>query len=380
MNYNQLIKDNKISVLIIFASLFSSLCFLFLPLEGDEVTYLHIADNILSGKFYQINKPSTVTPVLPFILAFFKINSFPMLGFALNKLFYIFLTVLGFRYMYLFLRKIDINDKVILSIIALTIVNPIGVQFFARLYPEAILFFCFWGFLYFSISENNGTNFIKMLVFFLLLSMTRYLYFVLGPIVIYNMYQYYKKNKNIYHLIKYTAILSLPVFLWFKYVYNIEHNNLSEISYFNRFRTDNQLLYNIKAGLGIIKHRAAHRINGVPAFISLFVPVTGYRNYILSIILIIGFITGYLKVHRPIGVKVLALSIFLVMSGFVVAGTGFSRYWLILLPSFLLGYYFLVTHLLKFNDKWFIYIAQILSLIYMVNNMRIALLVINRVI
>jgi hypothetical protein len=379
LNIKRFIKEEKIFTLIILLSLISSLRSLIIPLHGDELTYFKIASNILNGKYYQVNNPSTVTPIIPFIMAFFKTSTLPIIGFALNKLFFIGLTTFGFRYLYLFLKKQQINNRVILSIIVLTVVNPIGVNFFSSLYPEAILFFCFWGFMYYSIAEHNTTNFIKMLGLFLFLIMTRYLYIVLGVIVIFNFYQYYKTNnkQTIYQLIKYTVILILPIIFWSKYVYNIEQNNLSEISYFNRFKTDNQLLYNIKAGLGLIKHHEVSRVNGIPAFISLFVPITGFRNYLLSVILIFAFIFGYVRKDNLLGIKILITSILLTMFGLIIAGTGFSRYWLILLPGFLLGYYFLISKF-KINNKWFIYMAQIVSFVYILNELRIDLLILNR--
>lgn len=218
-----------------------------------------------------------------------------------------------------------------------------------------------------------------MIALFLLLSMTRHLYFLLGVIVTFNFYQYYiaTNKQTIFQYIKYTFILVLPIIFWAKYVYNIEQNNLSEISYFNRFKPDNQLFYNVKAGLGLIKHDEVNRVNGIPAFISLFVPITGFRNYLLSAILIFAFIFGYFRNKRFLGINILITSILLTMLGLIIAGTGFSRYWLILLPGFLLGYYFLLSEL-NINDKWFIYLAQIVSFIYILNEVRLDFIILNR--
>ena len=379
MNIKRFIKEEKVFALIICLSVISSLRSLLMPLYGDELTYLKIADNILNGKYYLSNNPSTVSPIIPFIIAFFKTSSLPMLGFSINKLFHIGLTTIGFRYLYLFLRKQQINRRIIFSIIALTLVNPIGISFFSSLHPEALLFFCFWGFMYYSVSEYTNKNFIYMIALFLLLSMTRHLYFLLGVIVTFNFYQYYiaTNKQTIFQYIKYTFILVLPIIFWAKYVYNIEQNNLSEISYFNRFKPDNQLFYNVKAGLGLIKHDEVNRVNGIPAFISLFVPITGFRNYLLSAILIFAFIFGYFRNKRFLGINILITSILLTMLGLIIAGTGFSRYWLILLPGFLLGYYFLLSEL-NINDKWFIYLAQIVSFIYILNEVRLDFIILNR--
>lgn len=42
----------------------------------------------------------------------------------------------------------------------------------------------------------------------------------------------------------------VPVVIWLKYVYNVESNQLTQLTYFNRFKEENALWYNIKAGLG----------------------------------------------------------------------------------------------------------------------------------
>lgn len=379
MKILNLIKQEKIFAIIFFLSLISSLRALMLPLLGDETTYASISENILSGRYYQVNHPSTVTPIIPFIMSFFKVNSFPYLGFILHKLFNIGLMFLGFRLAYLFFKKQQLNRRVILAILALTATNTIGIAFFPSLYPESILFFCFWGFMYYFNSELNTNTFLKTLIFFLLLSITRHLYLILGILVLYKLYEHYKlrDRKSIYKLITYSFILTLPLIFWFKYIYNIEMQNLSEISYFNRFKTDNQLLYNMKAGLGLIQHHEAGKINGIPAFISLFVPITGFRNYLLSLVLILSFIYGYVRKNNTEGIKILLTSIVLLMTGLIFAGTGFSRYWLILLPGFLLGYYLLGTKF-KMKDDWFIYASQILCFIYIANELRLDYLIFNK--
>jgi hypothetical protein len=380
MNLKQFIKEEKIFTIIILFSLLSCFRSLIIPLQGDEITYLKIANNLLNGRYYQINNPSTVTPIMPFILAFFKLNTFPMLGFALAKLFNIALMLFGFRYLYLFLKNQSIDSRIIFSIIALTVSNSNSVAWFGSLYPESILFFCFWGFIYYSsLKDYKTNNYIKMFGLFVLISLTRYLYLVLGLIIVYNLFKYYKINKKqvISKVLPYSILLILPLIFWFKYVYNIEQNNLSEISYFNRFKTENQLLYNIKSGLGIIKHSEVSRVNGIPAFISLFIPITGLRDYVTSIILILAFIYGYIRKNNSLGIKILLTAILLTMLGLIFAGTGFSRYWLILLPSFLLGYYFLVQKL-NIKDKWFVYVSQIVCFVYIVNEIRIDFLILNK--
>jgi len=379
MKIKKILKEEKIFGIIFLLSLLSAFRSFIIPLRGDELTYLKLANNMLEGNYYLTNYPSTISPIIPFIIAFFKINSYPILGFILSKLLHIGLTIFGLRYLYLFLKNQQINNRIVLAILALTVANPIGISAFPSLYPEAVLFFCFWGLIYYSSLEYKTENYLKMFVLFLLLIMTRYLYLVLGALVVFNFYQYYKNNskQDIYKLLAYCFILMIPIIFWAKYVYNIEQNNLSEISYFNRFKTDNQLIYNIKSGLGIIKHHEVNKINGIPAFVSLFLPITGFRNILGSVLLIFAFIFGYFRKPNSLGIKTLLVSILLTMLGLIFAGTGFSRYWLILLPGFLLGYYFL-TSSFNIKDKWFVYAAQIICFIYIINEIRLDIVVLNK--
>ncbi len=197
--------------------------------------------------------------------------------------------------------------------------------------------------------------------------------------VLFNFYRYYKASSRaqLQKLIKYSVLCTLPVLLWLKYVSNIEQNDLAELSYFSRFKAENPTLYNIKSGLGIIKHEEVNRINGIPAFASLFVPIDGFRNFILSIGLILAFVIGYFRKNNPLGAKLLITAISLTMLGLIFAGTGFSRYWLILLPGFILGYYFLAS---KFNipDKWFVYTSYAICFVYIINEFRLDYLIINK--
>ena len=158
---------------------------------------------------------------------------------------------------------------------------------------------------------------------------------------------------------------------------SVDEQNLTEIRYVSRFKVDNPLLYNIKCGLGLEQHYEVDKINGIPAFISLFVPKTGIRSHIVSVILIGGFVFGYYRKLKSNEIKKLAISIIMIMFGFLIAGTGFSRYWLVLLPGFYLGYYFLFKSF-NIKEKWFIYLSQLLALIYIVNEIRLDIIILER--
>lgn len=374
------IKNNKVFSSIILLTFLSALRTFIIPPQGDEITYLKIGNNIINGQYYLNEYPSTVTPIIPFLVAFFNIPT-TGLGFALLKCFHILLTIIGFRYLFLVLKRVLIPEIIIFSIIALTIANSNSVAWFTTIYPEAILFFSFWGFLYYATHEMTLTNVKKMLFFLLLLVLTRYVYAILGVLVFFYFYKFIT-SKSIHTLDKrklflYAVLAALPLIFWFKYVYNIEKNNLSEISYFTRFKSDHSFLNNIKYGLGISQSPEVSRINGIPAFISLFVPITGFRNSIGSIFLIIVFLFGYFKTPKSFSITVIFGATILIMVGLIFAGTGFSRYWIVLLPSILLGYYFVSKHL-NINEKWVVWCAQLIAFIYILNEFRLDYIILNK--
>jgi hypothetical protein len=126
------------------------------------------------------------------------------------------------------------------------------------------------------------------------------------------------------------------------------------------------------------QHHQVNRINGVPAFISLFIPITGIRNFTISLVLLFAVFFGLYKYRKNDIIKQLSLIIGLSFLGFVLAGTGFSRYWLVLLPIIYLSFYYLYSSYIKKTD-YFIYAFNLISLILVLNEMRITLLLINKI-
>jgi len=372
--------DKKIFLSIICISVLSSLRALFVPLAFDEITYLKLSNNILSGQYFIKNSPSSIAPAIPFLFAIFKVKSYPLLGFILHKVFNIMLAILGGRYFYLFVKKQQLKQTVILALLALIAVNPNSVAWFSSLYPEALLFFSLWGFIFYVTEPISKIVLIKTLTFFVLMVFTRYVYAILGIIILYKYYDYLRNNFSKYGImiIKYSLLFAIPVLLWGKFILNIENQNLSEISYFDRFKTESPILYNIKCGLGLEKHYEVDKINGIPAFATLFVPKTGFRNYGFSLLLIFGFIYGLLTQRLMLNVRVLFLTTLLIMLGLIIAGTGFSRYWLVLLPSFCLGYYYLFQKL-GLKDLYFVRFSQLIALIYIVNEIRLDIMILNKI-
>lgn len=376
-NHFTFISHNKLLSLLIFISGISALRTLFLPISGDEITYSRIAENIITqGQYFFSGKPSTITPTLPFIISLFHIPANPVVGFLLAKLTNLLFIFIGLRYLLYFFKNLGLKKEILWSLLLLTIVNTNFVLGSIPLYPEALLFCCTWIFIYHLNKKYQGPkDVILLLVPFVVLVLTRYLFAVFGALIIWSLWPYLKKLvlekkfSEMWKVLMYSLLCFLPLLLWFKYVFHVEQNTDLSLSYFNRFKHQ-EIWYNIKAGLGLIQHAEVGNINGIPAFITLFLPITGFRNWILSIILILAFILGYFsKLKDPAYQKVFA-AILLIMAGLVFAGTGFSRYWLPMLPGFLLGFYLFFSSI-KFKDDTFILLAKIAAVVYVINGIRL---------
>jgi hypothetical protein len=365
-------------------SFVSALRLMLFPLASDEIQYAEIGKNIVTkGQYSLFGVPSTFTPTLPFLVALFYIKSMPALSFVLIRIVNIVLMTIGFRFCYLFLKKINISANIALLIVLLSATNDTVVTWCTAIYPESILFCFFWMFLYYVIDRIESP---KQILYFLVplffLIITRYLYGVFLLIAAYYIVEYLmrlyaaKDFKSIYKVILISFICLVPLLLWFKYVLMVENEVYLDQSYFKRYK-DNDLFYNIKAGLGLIKHEEVMRINGIPAFVSLFVPVTGLRNWIASVGLILVFCYGFYTKWNSKEFRLVAIAIFLVMIGLIFAGTGFSRYWLVLLPAIWVGFYLFFISF-KFNEKYFEILALMLSILYVLNELRLDYMLLNK--
>ncbi|WP_396157173.1 hypothetical protein [Flavobacterium sp.] len=380
----QLLKFKYIFYSLLLVSFLSSLRNLLLPLVFDELQYAEIGKNMITkGEYSLFGSPSTFTPILPFLVSLFYIKSCPAIGFAFVKFANLSLMIVGLRYCFLYLKKLDLPGNIALLIVLVTAVNNSFITWSTVIYPESILFCAFWIFIYNVTGEiKTNSQVIGILIPIVILMITRYLYAVLGVVLLYVVLQYviglYKEKKynHMMQLVFISLLCFLPLLIWFKYVFSIESNHTLNQSYFTRFK-NNDVFYNIKAGLGILKHDEVDKVNGIPAFVSLFAPVTGLRNWLASIVLILFFSIGLLSKWSSVKYRILALSIFLIMLGLILAGTGFSRYWLVLLPGFWLGFYEFFN-LFRIKEKYFIYFVILLSTLYVMNEVRLDYIILKR--
>jgi len=371
------IKFNWIFFIIITSTVLLSLPNLFTDLKGDEITYNQISNNILTSKYFFKKKPSTVTPIIPLINSLFKFPPFFNISTIGNRLLNMIFAGLGLFFLYKTLKRNNLSTIIIHSILILCVTNNIFLAYFNTIYPESILFFSFWGIIYYLQEPKSVTNFVKILLLLVIATLTRYIYITLGLLVLLYFINLLKEQKKDRLKIIYsTMIFVIPLFFWAKHIYIVEHTLENNISYFSRYNVENPILYNIKCGIGLEKSFEVDKYNGIPAFISVFIPKTGIRNWTISIILILTCIIGYIRKEKNIDFSNISCNTLLIMLALILAGTGFSRYWIVLLPSFIIGFY-LFTLKLKLNDKYFYYASLSISIIYLINQFRVDLLIIK---
>lgn len=352
-----------------------------MPTIADENTYLKISLKILQGKFYQDDSATSLSPLIPVLLALFHIPKLELFNVLCMKFLNLGFMVLGFRYCYKFFREhLNLDNLITCCILLLFASNHQTLSWTTRVYPESIAVFSFWAFLFYVIKPLSITNLYKVLLFFVLLFFTRYVFAVLGVLVLWYSYNLLIKQINTTHIFRVLLIslcFSLPVLFWIKYMYFIESTVTTDVSYFHRFKGENPILFNIKCGLGLEQSSEVNKVNGLPAFASLFIPITGYRNFLVSILLLVAALGPYLLHLKNKVTNTMLVAVTVVMLGYVFAGTGFSRYWLFLIPIYVYGFYLLMKRL-KINDRWFVLLAIIISSLSIINELRLTIKILGR--
>ncbi len=353
-------------------------------LTGDEITYFNIAQELANnGRFYHEGLPSMVSPVMPFIIlvgTFFQPDESiiwipKLIGFSFS--------LIGLNFLWRFLKAMAISDTNATCIVALTICNPVFIRFSASLYPDAIAFGLFWILIYMMTRIKKMKHLFIILLVAAMLVLTRYVFAVLLIPIVFVFYQ------NRQHLLKFAAnksnfivysvlitLTTIPLFLWTEYILSFTGERSTTISYFSRYEQDG-LFGQIKTGLGFIKGEEVARVNGIPAFATVFLPITGFRSWFVSLAILIPIVIGWVLTWKQLLSKIIIISAFIILSGYVLAGTGFSRYWLGLIPIFIFGI-FSFAKKMKFSDNKLYIATLIICSIYILNEIRLDILVIQR--
>ncbi len=376
--------ENKliyISIFLMLVSLLSSLRGLFTPLHGDEFTYVSLAESMVkNGEFVLNGSASTVIPIVPSIIACFHFFTSLETSIILSRALQFMIALIGLFYVYKSFKILKVTDKFVLPLLCLVAVNSNFIVGITKVYPDSILFCFLWILLFHLLKKEKGlTSWFIIFMSCAALVLTRYSYAVIGLPVLIELIRHLKRHglwrPQTVIMILMIVVTSLPILLWVYYVSSIESEQVNGISYFNRFK-NHGLWYNVQAGLGFIQHHEVGKINGIPAFASLFIPITGLRTWFLSVPLLIVSLTGlffYINTKN----NLLLLVAMLIMLSFVFAGTGFSRYWLPLLPVFIYSIYLLFRKL-NVSTVWLTYGVILLSMIYVLNELRLNIMVYHK--
>lgn len=354
---------------------------LFTPLFGDETTYLAIAQSTISNGFYSLNgNPSSVTPIISYLLLVCSGFSVPITNISIAKLISYLCGLVGvlFFYKYLKLKKVDNMTR--LALVLFVTSSPVFAAWIGTLYPEGFILMGFWTFIYYFNKDFSIRSWIFILLAGVLIVLARYVYAVLGLLVIGYLFLGLRtmesglKRASFFKFMGFAVFIAIPLITWFYHVYIVESAPSSGLTYFNRFE-EQSFFDRVKAGIGLIKAPNVSRVNGTPALANMFIPITGFRSWLLSIPLLILLIVGYTK-EKAKKHRALCIALVLVLLGFVFSGTGFTRYWLALLPSFILGFYFCIPQTTHWQ-KIVLVASVCLALLYIANEIRITAMVLS---
>jgi hypothetical protein len=371
----------KLFLFITGLSFLFSLMNLFKPLDGDELEYRELAESLLkNGRYFVYGQPSTFSPLVPFLISFFYLKSMPAIGFALAKLANWIFVLAGMYFANKTLKFLNIDKAIRYSILMLTITNTHIILWSSSLLPDPLIFGFFWMFLFFvarSLLNPASINYFYLLLVFSLLVMGRYVYAVYGVFVLWVLWEDAKINKALFwdkKLFTRRLVMGvlgcIPLLLWARYVSSVEMNQTLESTYFSRFY-DFNFFERIKIGLGL-RDQGNGRVNGIPAIISLFIPKTGFREWITSLAILLIVLTGLFFGHAKKVDNLLRFALLLLLLGLVFAATGFSRYWMPLLPIFWLGMYYFYRKF-KLDNKYFVYFGLLFIMLYLANAARLNL-------
>lgn len=374
-----------------------SLKYYFIPLNGDELKYFEIAENFKNhGQYYYKNQPSTFIPSIPLLIVLFDIPSNPMLGITLLRLFVFIMLLVGVFYAN---KVLDyaLSDRYIINIILLGVMfNNHIIRISATIYPDIIAFGLFWFILHRILLYHNRQIITPQNWFVLVLAITtlvlvKYVYIVLFFWIVYLWFDKFKlsyKSHGFLRSLNYfkkpsiaIIIAVLPLAIWLQYLNGVDFGIEANESGFSQFKHSNESVFirNLKKGIGIMPMEKNGRFNGLPAFINNFIPFNHFRDWSLSIFFLIlvffGLITNHIK-RLNNTYRIFLFTIILVMTCFILSGTGFSRYWLPLFPIFYLG----IRDTLKIfykNDNIFIYFITTSIFFYILNEIRLTKVVLQ---
>jgi hypothetical protein len=384
LSHKNILLYGVISVIIL------SFKYYLLPLDGDEIKYYELAQNIkYKGQYFYQDYPNTFIPSIPFLIVLLDIPAYPLLGIFLSRLFVFAMLLVGIYYAKKVFELSLMDQPVINAILLGVMFNAQIIHWSVVLYPDIIAFGLLWFILHrillYHMSENiTSQNWLILVLSISILVLVKYVY---GVLFLWVVLIWWEKIKTSCNLIGFTKTFKLykkhniaiiigvlPLIIWLQYLMGVDFGTEANESGFSQFNSsgENVLIRNIKKGLGIMPMENG-RFNGIPAFINNFIPKNHLRDWLTSVfclfLVFYGLIFNGIKKPNKIN-TVLLSTLFLVMSAFILSGTGFSRYWLPLFPIF----YFGIRETLRvfFNkDSVFVYFVFISIIFYTLNEIRL---------
>ena len=367
-----------------------SLKYYFLPLQGDEVKYYELSQNIKNNaQYFYRNEPNTFIPTIPFIILLFDIPNYPLVGITLSRFLVFIMLIVGVYYSKKVLELIFVDQIVKNAILLVVLFNTQIIQWSTALYPDIVAFGLFWFILHRILLFSKGDYLTPEKWFVLVLStsilvLVKYVY---GVLFLWIFLVWLKKIKTSCNLNGFTKTFKLykkhniaiivgvlPLMVWLQYLMGVDFGAEAIESGFSQFDSsgENVLIRNLKRGLGVMPKENG-KINGIPAFINNFIPKTHLRDWTTSLlcllIVLYGLIINVIQKRNKIYVFLLS-TLLLVMLGFIISGTGFSRYWLPLFPIFYLGIRETLRCFFK-KDNVFVYFVFISIFFYSLNEIRL---------
>ncbi len=154
---------------------------------------------------------------------------------------------------------------------------------------------------------------------------------------------------------------------------------LYDFDYGTRF--DGSFKETLMKGLGFLPYKPGWKVDGIPSIINIFIPKTGLRSWWMSLTILLVLSIPIIRKKEHMNMKhfsLLFVILTIVFGAFIIAGTGFPRYWIPVYPLIFLFLVYSLIHLKQgMKIEVFKIVSYILVIIHISNNIRLLLNEIN---
>lgn len=326
--------DQRFSILILLVSiiifLVTGLVNFTSFIYGDSGIYVTLAKNLLlDSKYTLYGLNSTIAPVFPFWLSIIYFPGYHEFSIYLARIFNTLFVLGGVWYFRkTIIQFLSYDKKSANYIVAFFLINLNLISWSQTLYIEsfALLFLMLFIYYYAQLLEKWSETFFLILSALLpVLALSKFIFLILYAFVLPLFWLHREKWKSI--IIK-TLISLIPVFLFFKYSV-ITHEHFKVHSNLTRF--ENSSLFDLIT-------RGLLDLDKLPTIIY---PLEDFKNWAIALVIMFIIMYGlYLKIKNKnrIAWFLLAFSLIYII-GLSAAGAGNSRYWLFIIPIFIISFW-----------------------------------------